>query len=99
MNRYSNRESNVYRRHDGRQVLYTTRYPKIPTSLNDVYVIANETDSLDALAYKFYKDSSFWWMIAQANGIGLGLKPKAGQQLRIPMNVTEILNNFTRENS
>ena len=99
MNRYIDNNINVYNRFDGKRVFRTTRYPKIPVSIYDVYIIANETDYLDSLAYKFYKDSTLWWVIAQANGIKATLKAPIGLQLRIPTNVEYIVSNFKRENS
>ena len=99
MNRYTTSTNNVFNRYDGKRVYRTTRYPKIPMSVNDVYIIANETDYLDSLAYKFYKDPTLWWVIAQANGIGATLKAPTGKQLRIPTNIEFIVSNFKRENS
>lgn len=98
MNRYIDNNTNVYNRFDGKRVFRTTRYPKIPISIYDVYIIANETDYLDSLAYKFYKDPTLWWVIAQANGIKATLKAPTGTQLRIPTNVEYIVSNFKREN-
>ena len=99
MNRYTTSTNNVFNRYDGKRVYRTTRYPKIPMSVNDVYIIANETDYLDSLAYKFYKDPTLWWVIAQANGISATLKAPTGKQLRIPTNIEFIVSNFKRENS
>lgn len=99
MNRYTDNKTNVFNRYDGKRVYRTVRYPKIPVSISDIYVIANEGDYLDAMAYKFYKDSTLWWVIAQANGIKATLKAPAGTQLRIPSNIDAIVSNFKRENS
>ena len=41
MNRYIDNNINVYNRFDGKRVVRTTRYPKIPVSIYDVYIIAN----------------------------------------------------------
>lgn len=99
MNRYSSSENNIFKRYDGKRVFRTTRYPKIPTSLNDIYIVANETDYLDSLAYRFYRDSTLWWVIAQANGIKATLKAPTGVQLRIPQNIDDIITRFNRENN
>lgn len=98
MNRYISTENNTFPRYDGKRVLKTTRYPKIPYNIGDVYIIANEADYLDSLAEKFYRDPSLWWVIAQANGIKASLKAPAGQQIRIPTNIDNIISNFKREN-
>lgn len=98
MNRYIASDRTVFLRYDGKRVLKTTRYPKIPINLNDIYIFANESDYLDSLAYKFYKDATLWWVIAQANNIKATLKAPTGQQIRIPQNIEAILTNFKKEN-
>lgn len=98
MNRYTQTNSSVFKRYDGKRVLRTTRYPKIPVGFNDMYIVASETDYLDSLAYKFYKDSTLWWIIAQANGIKATLKAPTGVQIRIPQNIDVIIANFRRSN-
>lgn len=99
MNRYTSNENNVFKRYDGKRVFRTTRYPKIPTGFNDIYIVANETDYLDSLAHRFYRDSTLWWIIAQANGIKATLKAPTGVQIRIPQNIEDIINRFNRENN
>lgn len=98
MNRYIQSDNNVFSRYDGRRVFRTTRYPKIPVSLNDLYIVASETDYLDSLAYKFYKDSTLWWVIAQANNIKATLKAPTGIQIRIPRNIEQIITAFRKAN-
>ena len=89
----------VYKRWDGRNVYRTTYYPIIPHSIDDTYIIASEVDYLDSLAKKYYGDESFWWIIAQANNLGKGkLSIPLGKQLRIPGNVSQILNNLKNLN-
>ena len=46
----------------------TVRYPKIPRSEDDIYVITTIGDRYDTLAFQYYQDSSLWWVIANANG-------------------------------
>lgn len=99
MNRYISSENNIFERYDGKRVFRTTRYPKIPVNINDIYIVASDTDYLDSLAYRFYKDSTLWWVIAQANGIKATLKPPTGMQLRIPQNIDNIITRFNRENN
>lgn len=89
----------VYKRWDGENVYRTTYYPIIPYSINDTYIIASEVDYLDSLAKKYYGDESYWWIIAQANNLGKGkLSIPQGKQLRIPGNVSQILNNLKEVN-
>ena len=99
MNRYIQNSGNVFARYDGKRVFKTTRYPKIPIGFNDIYIVASETDYLDSLAYKFYKDYTLWWIIAQANGIKATLKAPTGKQIRIPQDISTIISNFKRENN
>lgn len=89
----------VYKRFDGKNVYRTTYYPIIPDSIDDTYIIASEVDYLDSLAKKYYGDESYWWIIAQANNLGKGkLSIPQGKQLRIPGNVSQILNNLKNFN-
>lgn len=89
----------VYKRFDGKNVYRTTYYPTIPESIDDTYIIASEADYLDSLAKKYYGDESYWWVIAQANNLGKGkLSIPQGKQLRIPGNVSQILNNLKNFN-
>ena len=99
MNRYINNETNVFKRYDGKRVFRTTRYPKIPIGFNDIYIVASETDYLDSLAYKYYQDTSLWWIIAGANNLrdgGFALDPAV--EIRIPQNIQPILEEFRRLN-
>lgn len=86
-------------RYDGKRVFKTTKYPAIPIGYGDIYLIASEGDFLDTLALKYYKDSTLWWVIAQANGIKGTMKPKSGTQIRIPTDITGIVSKFGRANS
>lgn len=75
-------------------------YPDIPLSNDDNYVIAVLGDRLDLLAQDFYGDTSFWWVIASANALpGDSLYIEPGMQLRIPIDVASIINNYKIVNS
>jgi hypothetical protein len=97
MNRYST--TPVFNRFDGKRVLRTTTYPKIPISNDDIFIIASESDYLDSLAQKYYGNSTYWWIIALANNLKATLKAPSGKQLRIPRNAQEVLVRFNRENN
>lgn len=99
MNRYPQNSATVFTRFDGKRVLRTTTYPPIPISNSDIYVISGEDDYLDALADKYYKQASYWWVIAQANGIRGTIKAPVGVQLRIPADINTVLARFNSENS
>lgn len=71
----------------------STRYPTIPLSINDSYIITQYGDRLDNLAYQFYQDSSYWWIISAANPDlpKDSLYPPLGYQLRIPVFDADII--------
>ena len=75
-------------------------YPNIPLSEYDVYVITTVGDRLDSLAYSYYNDATLWWIIAAANNNATkgALFPIPGTQLRIPININAILNQFDQFN-
>jgi hypothetical protein len=98
MKRYSNIQTTP--RWDGKKVFVTTHYPEIPITDNDIFIVTNETDYLDTLAFKYYGDPSLWFFIALANNIGKGrLSVEPGLQLRIPGNLSNWLSEFDRMNS
>ena len=53
---------------------------------------------LDQLAQTFYGDSTLWWVIASANGIGGFTSLKSGTALRIPAEIPRILEKFKQLN-
>tara|TARA_R100001594_G_scaffold34804_1_gene63900 strand:- start:6106 stop:6405 length:300 start_codon:yes stop_codon:yes gene_type:complete len=70
----------------------TTLIPKIPVQDTDLFIISRDGDRLDLLANEFYQDTSYWWVIAEANGIGKGttiIEP--GIQIRIPKPISNII--------
>lgn len=82
-----------------RNYMASTIYPKIKPSDSDFYVITEETDRLDLLAKKYYNDPKMWWIIAVANNINDGnFYVEPGRQLRIPSNLSRILNDLERIN-
>lgn len=99
MNRYA--DIQTYRTSTGIRYQGVTRYPEIPNSENDVYVITTDGDRLDNLAYQFYGDSTLYWIIASANPDQIYnlLYPVLGAQLRIPFPVDQIINSFNTLNN
>jgi len=99
MTRY-NPQNNLKTRFDGKRFLGTRLYPNILEDETDVLYITNDTDYLDTLSHKFYKDKNLWWVIALANNLGNGrLSIPAGIQLRIPMKLDHILSEYNKINS
>lgn len=74
----------------------TVRYPEIPLSENDIYVITVFGDRLDILAQQYYGDSSLYWVISSANNNLRkdSLFIEEGTQIRIPTDVGTVVNNF-----
>jgi len=85
---------------NGKRTLTTTRYPKIPNRISDVYVVATDGDRLDILAHQFYGRVDYWWIIASANNVGkASLHITEGLQLRIPKETDAIIQEFNRLNN
>jgi phage tail protein X len=67
--------------------------PTIPLSNDDIYVVTTIGDRLDLLAWKYYANAEFWWIISASNPElrkdSLYLDP--GIQLRIPANYDIVL--------
>lgn len=83
----------------GKQYLESTIYPRIKPTDNDLYIISEESDRLDLLSYKYYNDISLWWVIAIANNLNqASLHIEPGTQMRIPSNLSAILNEFEKIN-
>ena len=99
MNRYQNIQTDKY---SGTGSLYYSNniYPDIPVTENDNYVITTLGDRFDLLANNFYGDPSLWWVIPSANGLSSdSLYPKPGIQLRIPVDIRSILNEYKSVNA
>ncbi len=78
---------------DGKTVYRSRLYKPIPLRDDDLYVVTQTGDRLDAIAYKFYGDAKLWWIIASANNIHnapTGIED--GLILRLPMNYIELSN-------
>jgi phage tail protein X len=79
--------------------LESTIYPMIKPNDNDLYIISEQGDRLDLLAYKYYNDVSMWWIIATANNLNdANFFVQPGIQLRIPSDLTSISNNLAKIN-
>ena len=95
MNRYRAIPTN--RTLDGTRLYKTVKYPLIPRTENDIYVITVEEDRYDRLAQQYYNDSSLWWIIATANNLhDVTFAMPDGTTLRIPVNYSKIVNDFRK---
>lgn len=98
MSRYDNVE--ILKDRSGRRFRRTIKYPIIEPHINDTYIIGMVGDRLDTLAFKYYQDSSLWWVIAEANNIGKGdLVVPSGVQIRIPSQTSQIVKEYNELNS
>jgi hypothetical protein len=82
-----------------------TKYPEVPFNENDIYVITTQGDRYDLLAQQYYGDQTLWWVISIANvgdytsEIPLNsLFIPVGTQLRIPINIQNVMLNYAQLN-
>jgi hypothetical protein len=94
MNKYQNIP--IIKNSTGTRYYRDNKYPRIPLSVNDIYVISTAGDRFDLLASQYYGDSSLWWIISIANENlpQNSLYISEGTQLRIPSNYTNIINSY-----
>lgn len=98
MQRYSNIP--IQSRYDGKRVYTSVVYPPMYPAVTDMLVVSNDGDFLDTLAYKYYGDPTLFWIIANANGLGKGrFSVPPGLTLRIPTNISDIINQYNKLNS
>jgi hypothetical protein len=86
----------------GAKYFSNLKYPEIPYHESDIYVITEFGDRLDILSNQFYKDITLYWIIAIANPdvINFGsIYIEEGTQLRIPLNINQIINSYKSLNS
>ena len=84
----------------GNRVLKSTLYPEIRINDGDKFIYPLPGDRLESIAYRYYGDTTLWWIIAKANDIrdgGFGLKPSV--KIRIPSNVPRIINDLRTINN
>jgi|TARA_Y100000310_G_scaffold331421_1_gene404952 nucleoid-associated protein YgaU len=99
MNRYKYQQVKIDKE-TGHRKLSTTEYAKIKSKNSDAIHIVKYGDSYGSLAQKFYSDTTLWWIIARANGEFQGnLKPKIGQRLIIPKDISDVIRNLNNLNS
>jgi|TARA_R100000030_G_scaffold60430_1_gene45605 hypothetical protein len=97
MNRYKNNKRRIDK--NGVRVFTSTYYPEIPLNNSDTLYQTTVNDRLDNLAFSFYEDSSLWWIIAKANGIKGKTVLDPGIMIRIPGNVSKVIEDFKKLNS
>ena len=78
------------------------KYPNIPLSIQDLYIVTSDFDRLDNLANLYYGDSNLWWIILAANPDIIsrdGVVLKSGIHIRIPSDVEGITQIFQTINT
>ena len=96
MKRYSTTKQKLDK--SGTRVYSTTYYPEIPIDNNDTFIYTKDGDRLDILAHRYYGDYTLWWIIAKANGIRGKMGLEVAVPLRIPGNITTIIDKFRHIN-
>ena len=77
------------------------KYPEIPYSVNDIYIIASDGDRFDSLASQYYNDPTLWWIIPTANPHlpQNSLYAPLETQIRIPSNISNVISSYNQLNS
>jgi len=67
--------------------------PEIPKLQSDIYVVSTFGDRLDLLAFKYYQNATYWWIIAAANPELRKdtLNLEIATQIRIPRNFQSVI--------
>ena len=105
MNRYAKiqdfRTINNNLRNKGIRYKNVAKYPIVPQRENDIYAITVFGDRFESLADRFYGDTTLWWIISISNpnivkfdSIFLPI----GSQIRIPQNISSIVDSFNELN-
>lgn len=86
---------------EGRKSYFSsTIFPNFPPSIDDTWIITESGDRLDKMAFEFYKDTSYWWVLAEVNNIPKdSLYPEVGIQMRIPNSIQQYLDEFNKINN
>ena len=98
MNRYS--DIPITTNSEGKRMYIGVKYPNIPLSETDAYILCNSTDRYDKLALSYYGDKSLWWIISIANNASTqnSLFPPLDTYVRIPGNYLDIVGEFNNMN-
>jgi|TARA_R110000796_G_scaffold137381_1_gene253444 hypothetical protein len=77
------------------------KYPDLPLQFSDFYVTTTVGDRFDILAQQYYSDPTLWWVISIANPHlpQNSYYPPIGEQIRIPQNIAEVIQQYKDLNS
>ncbi len=96
--RYDN--STTFKTQQGKPYYESKRYPVIPLSESDIYIVTTIGDRLDLIANQYYRDPNLWWVIAFVNSnVTRGsMFPAPGTQLRIPTDLSNVMRLYNQFN-
>ena len=97
MKRYATTRQKIDK--SGIRVYSTTYYPEIRISDGDSFMYPIEGERLDNLANKYYGDTTLWWVIAKANGLKGKVFVPQNTEIRIPGNISKVLEDFNNLNN
>ena len=97
MKRYATTRQKIDK--SGIRVYSSTYYPEIRISDGDSFMYPIEGERLDNLANKYYGDTTLWWIIAKANGLKGKPALSSDEIIRIPGNISSIIEKFQNLNS
>jgi hypothetical protein len=99
MNRYQNIP--IIKNSTNTRYYKDNKYPRVPLSVDDIYVETTIGDRFDLLSLQYYGDPSLWWIISIANENlpQNSLYIPIGSQIRIPNNPTNIISSYNNLNS
>ena len=105
MNRYARIENfrtlNNNLRNKGLVYSDIAKYPIVPQRESDIYAITEFGDRFESLAYRFYGDTTLWWVISISNPNIVNFDSiflPIGSQIRIPQNISPIVDSFNELN-
>lgn len=80
--RYKDLERIVYE--NGEEIIETPNEYKLPNNIHCNVHTVKSCERLDTIAYKYYKNPLYYWIIALASNIDDPLSVKEGDLLKIP---------------
>lgn len=105
MNRYAEIKTfktlNNNLRNKGTSYRNAAKYPIVPQQENDIYAITEWGDRFESLAFQFYGDVTLWWIIAISNPNIVDFSSifiPIGSQIRIPQNISPIIDSYNELN-
>lgn len=105
MNRYAEIKNfttlNNNLRNKGLRYSNIARYPLVRLRESDIYAITEFGDRFESLANRFYGDVTLWWIISISNPNVVNFSSiflPIGSQIRIPQDISPIIDSFNELN-